>query len=66
VSSHERDEIQSKLRRLTVSERFINGEKEARQEAKDLLKRIGDIDLSEMSPRRRMLYEIEKQIGNES
>jgi len=66
VSSHERDEIQSKLRRLTVSERFINGEKEARQEAKDLLKRIGDIDLSAMSPRRRMLYEIEKQIGNES
>jgi len=66
VSDHERDEIQSKLRRLTVSERYINGEKEARQEAKDLLKRIGDIDLSEMSPRRRMLYEIEKQIGNES
>ena len=54
------------MRRLTVSERFINGEKEARQEAKDLLKRIGDIDLSAMSPRRRMLYEIEKQIGNES
>ena len=66
MSDHERDEIQSKLRRLTVSERYINGEKEARQEAKDLLKRIGDIDLSEMSPRRRMLYEIEKQIGNES
>jgi hypothetical protein len=64
-SEREREEVQSKLRRLSVSEEFINGQKEARKENQDLLNRLRDIDLSSMSPKQRMRYEIEKQIGNE-
>lgn len=64
-SERDREEIQSKLRRLSVSEEFINGQKEARQENQRLLNRLTEIDLSSMSAKQRMRYDIEKQIGNE-
>lgn len=62
----ERDEIQSKLKRLSVSESYINAEKEAREEAQGLLKRLGEIEYESMTPIQRMHYDIEKQIGNET
>jgi hypothetical protein len=65
-SDRDRDEAVTKLKRLTASEDFIHGEEESRSQAKGLLKQIEDIDISLMSTKQRMRYEIEKQIGKET